>query len=389
MSSASAIAPAPASPSVGRAAYVDWARGLAVVIMIEAHTIDAWTRVADRQTALFAYLTILGGFAAPLFLCLAGTSVALSAARTFERSGRRAAAVEAVCRRGLEIFILAFLFRLQAFIVTPGSHPVTLFRVDILNVMGPAIVAAAIVWGGAGRVEMRVFLYASLAALVAMTTPIVRAVSWVDRLPTWVQWYLRPAGDLTTFTLLPWAGFVFAGSAVGALIASARSVEARRRLRIGLWLGGAALVAVGFYARSRESIYAVQVFFWTSSPTWFAIRTGIMLLALALLSAIPELGDGGDEKRMSSEFPWAWSWQAPMARLGRASLFVYWIHVELVYGYASWLWRRRLPVWGSVAAWMIFTALIHQVIVMRDRHFARYSPRAAVPFPGRAGLSQA
>jgi uncharacterized membrane protein len=378
----------PVSPTAGRAAYVDWARGLAVVIMIEAHTIDAWTRVADRKTALFGYLTILGGFAAPLFLCLAGTGVALSAARTFERSGRRATAVDVVCRRGLEIFILAFLFRLQAFIVTPGSHLVTLFRVDVLNVMGPAIVAAAIVWGGVRRVEMRVFLYALLAALVAMTTPIVRAASLVDGLPTWVQWYIRPAGDLTTFTLLPWAGFVFAGSAVGVLIASAHSRKARRRLRIGLWLGGAALVAGGFYAASRESIYAVQVSFWTSSPTWFAIRTGIMLVALALLSAIPELGDGGEQKFMRSEFPWAW-WQVPLARLGRASLFVYWIHVELVYGYVSWLWRLRLPVWGSLAAWMLFTALIHRLIVVRDQYFTRYFPRPAVPFPRRAGLSQA
>jgi len=384
----SANALAPASPTVGRAAFIDWARGLAVVIMIEAHTVDAWTRVADRKTALFGYLTILGGFAAPLFLFLAGTGVALAAGRAFERSGRRATAVEVVCRRGLEIFILAFLFRLQAFIVTPGSHPVTLFRVDVLNVMGPAIVAAAIAWGAARRVEMRVFLYASLAALVAMTTPIVRAASWVDRLPTWVQLYVRPAGDLTTFTLLPWAGFVFAGSAVGVLIASARSGEAHRRLQIGLALGGAALVAGGFYAASRESIYAVQVSFWTSSPTWFAIRTGIMLVALALLSAIPELGDGREQTSMGSKFLWAW-WQAPLARLGRASLFVYWIHVELVYGYASWLWRLRLPVWGSVAAWMLFTALIHQLIIGRDQYLARYFPGAAIPFPRRAGLSQA
>ena len=202
-----------------------------------------------------------------------------------------------------------------------------------------------------------------------MATPIVRAASWVDRLPTWVQWYVRPAGDLTTFTLLPWAGFVFAGSAVGALIASAQGGEARRRLQIGLWLGGAALVIGGFYAASRTSIYAVQV-------------------ALALLSAIPERGIGGVQESMSDEFPWA-RWQAPLARLGRASLFVYWIHVELVYGYASWLWRLRLPVWGSVAAWMLFTALIHQVIVVRDHYLARYFPRAALAFPRRAGLSQA
>src|SRR5262245_40168298 len=121
----------------GRRIYIDWARGIAVLVMIGAHTLDAWTRAADRGTQAYAWLTILGGFAAPLCLWLAGVGVALSAARTIVITrGTRAAAVEAICRRGIEIFLLAFLFRLQAFVISPGSPPVMLFRVDILNVMG-------------------------------------------------------------------------------------------------------------------------------------------------------------------------------------------------------------------------------------------------------------
>src|SRR5262245_429262 len=115
--------------------------------MIEAHVLDAWTRGADRQTAAFRAAAIVGGFAAPLFLWLAGVTLVLSAAAIVRRDGRRAVAMESMCRRGVEIFILAFLFRLQAFIITPGSHPVTLFRVDILNIMGPAIALAGVVWG--------------------------------------------------------------------------------------------------------------------------------------------------------------------------------------------------------------------------------------------------
>ena len=42
----------------------------------------------------------------------------------------------------------------------------------------------------------------------------------------------------------------------------------------------------------------------------------------------------------------------PLARLGRSSLFIYWIHVELVYGYASWMWRHRLPLWGTAIAFV-------------------------------------
>ena len=112
--------------------------------MIEAHTLDAWTRPAARTSRHFIHATILAGFAAPLFLWLAGVGAALSAASAERRSGNRWGAVDAVCRRGLELFVLAFLFRLQAFIVSPGSHPITIFRVDVLNIMGPAIAAAGI-----------------------------------------------------------------------------------------------------------------------------------------------------------------------------------------------------------------------------------------------------
>ena len=90
---------------------------------------------------------LLGGFAAPLFLWLAGLGLVLSAERVLDRSPETSErSTEAVVRRGAEIFILAFLFRLQAFIVSPGSSPVTLFRVDILNVMGPAMAVAGLIW---------------------------------------------------------------------------------------------------------------------------------------------------------------------------------------------------------------------------------------------------
>src|SRR3954465_4932755 len=118
-----------------RLAYIGWGRGVAVLLMIEAHTVDAWTRLDARYTTGFRNATVLGGFAAPLFLCLAGVGAPPPAPRPEARHGRAAAAA-AACRRGLEIFVLAFLFRLQALLLTPGGELLTVFRVDILNVMG-------------------------------------------------------------------------------------------------------------------------------------------------------------------------------------------------------------------------------------------------------------
>ena len=157
-----------AQTSLHRRAYIDWARGIAVLVMIEAHTVDAWTQFADRTTIAFRNATIIGGFAAPMFLWLAGIGLVLSATRAAERTGSRAAGVDAACRRGLEIFVLAFLFRLQGFLLTPGGHPLMMLRVDILNIMGPSMVAAALVWGLARTAAARVVLLTAVGGEFTM-----------------------------------------------------------------------------------------------------------------------------------------------------------------------------------------------------------------------------
>jgi uncharacterized membrane protein len=339
--------------SRSRRLYLDWARGVAVLLMIQAHTFDAWTRTDVRATQIFRNLTILGGLAAPLFLWLAGVGVAMSAAGAARRSGR-AAGVDKVCRRGLEIFVLAFLFRLQAFIVSPGSHPVTLFRVDILNIMGPSMAVAALMWGLISTPATLVSAYAALACVIAMLTPIVRVSSLVGGLPLWMQWYVRPFGDLTMFTAFPWAGFVFAGAACGVLLGARADEQAERRLHAWLAVAGLGVLAFGEYTASLPSIYR-QSSFWTSSPTYFAIRVGVLL---ALVSAIYALAQALEARGVLMR---------PLARLGRDSLFVYWIHVELVYGYATWPIRHRLPVAGTLIAYGLFTALVYAAVIAKDR----------------------
>jgi uncharacterized membrane protein len=250
--------------------------------MIEAHTLDAWTSPAGRSTPAFRYLNILGGLAAPLFLWLAGVALVLAADSKFRATGDRQTAHLQLIRRGLEIFVLAFLFRVQALLLTPGSPLITLFRVDILNVMGASIVAAGLVWG---LVQSRVWLvvsYALLTTIVAMITPIIRETRLIGTLPVVVQWYIRPAGEYTTFTLLPWAAFVFAGAAVGAVLAGARDSQSERRANAWLGVAGGALMALGVYTAALPSIYAVSSF-WTGSPTYFFIRCGLLMLVLGTL----------------------------------------------------------------------------------------------------------
>jgi len=350
----------------GRRRYIDWMRGLAVLVMIEAHTLDAWTRPADRSTLAYRNLIILGGFAAPLFLWLAGLASVLAAERAASRTGDRRSAALTICRRGLEIFVLGFLFRVQAFIVSPGNSLLSLFRVDILNVMGPSIVATGIVWACFRRRSTLAIAYAVLATAIAMLTPPIRSAEWVSVLPVWLQWHLRPAGDHTVFTAFPWAGFVLGGGALGVLLAGIDDFRAEHRLHAAIAAVGTGLIALGFYTASLPSLYR-ESSFWTSSPTYFAIRIGAMMAALALTYGVAAL---------------VARWNValgPLERMGRSSLFIYWIHVELVYGYATWPLRRRLPLFVAIVAYALFCLLMYGAVLLRDRVVISWRTKHGLP----------
>ncbi len=328
-------------------------RGIAVLVMLEAHILDSWIRPADRSSITFRNLTILGGFGAPLFLWLAGLALVLAAEASLARGEARGAAARHVCARGLQIFALAFLFRLQALIVTPGGSLVQLLRVDVLNVMGPAMVAAGIVWGVVHRRAAMVAACAAAAAGIALATPPIRIAAFVDAVPAPLRWYLRPSGPNTTFTLFPWAGFVFAGAAAGGLLAAARARALERRLLAGLGVAGAALAGIGFYAATLPTLYR-ESYFWTSSPAYFAVRVGVLMGLLAAAYALFEaVGPGAAVLRI-------------LQRFGRNSLFVYWIHVELVYGYASRPFHRSLSIPQVALGFLLFSATMYTAALAKE-----------------------
>ena len=49
------------SPGLQRRGYLDFLRGIAVLLMIDAHLFDSWTRFPDRETAAFSLAILLGG----------------------------------------------------------------------------------------------------------------------------------------------------------------------------------------------------------------------------------------------------------------------------------------------------------------------------------------
>ena len=344
-----------------------------MLIMIEAHVLDSWTRVADRSHRGFGYAMMLGGMGAPLFLFLAGVAVVLSAESKLRKTGDFQAAWTTVRNRGWQVFGLAFLFRLQSYILSGFFSAASLLKVDILNIMGPAIAMAAIVGQKVRTPAMshwrKAVLFALSALAISLLTPIVRITPALNWLPDPVEWYFRPTPGRTNFTLFPWAGFVFAGAVIGVVINEVGS--GTRAWRAQAWMAaGAVLLAVAAYRASfLPSLYAKSEF-WTSSPAFFFLRVGLLTLTIPLAF----WWDRAPWRGIISQ----WS---PVETLGRASLFVYWVHVELVYGFFSRPLRRALEFDDVLLAYLMFTVFLLGLVLLKDW---LVDGRRRPPHPGMA-----
>jgi uncharacterized membrane protein len=327
--------------------------------MVQGHAVDSWTRLGDKPQAAYRWAALTWGVAAPLFLFLAGVSLVL-AAGTRLRQGRTDAEAAALARRrGWQIFGLALLFRLQAWLISGGEFYRTLFKVDILNVMGLAMLGGAVLWGLGRGARSRALLLAGAAVAAAMVTPVVRATPLPAGLPDAIEWYLRPFPGATAFALLPWAGFLLAGGAVGFWIDSARSSRDERVANAGLAAIGTLLAVGGYAASYLPPIYA-ETSFWTSSPTFFFARLGLVIALLPVAYAISAVRT---------------PFRSAMQEFGRSSLFVYWIHVEMAYGIFSAPIHRRLPFEWAMVGWALLTLFLFALVRLKirlERHEIRH-----------------
>lgn len=332
--------------------------------MVMAHVTDAWTRDGDRQGGLYRQIVFINGLAAPLFLFLAGLTLSLAAAMRSASIGHAGAARLALTR-GAQVLALAFLFRLQSQLL--GWGPLSNFlKVDILNIMGLAMMAAALLWRVSDARLTRLVLFAVATTAVTMTTPLIREAGVLAVLPDPLEAYIRPLPGRTNFALFPWAAFLLAGAIVGEVIHAARTRSQEIRLQWSLLAAGVAGIGLGYAASFQPSIYPVANF-WTSSPTFFFIRLGICAAMVSVARGIDWFHHAVPR--------WLGSYvSAPpgvvTATLGRSSLFVYWIHVEMVYGLLARPLRRALPIGWSLVATAALCLLLYAIVLWKDRLMA-------------------
>ena len=328
-------------PADQRLAYIDWMRGLACVLMFQWHGNESWLGGAARETAWFHWAALGGTFPAPLFLFLAGISFGLITHRLRSRGASPEAIARQTIARGAEIFGLALLFRVQEFALGWHWVPWTdLLRVDVLNIIGLSIMLMGVFcYAVRGRTACIVGAIALALAIALLTPPL-----WSTMRPRVLPWYLESyingvhtfgTPQFYLFPAFPWTGFAFAGLAIGFLLTSDWAREKPAAMVSVLGAVGAVLVAVGLVLDAAPSRIYASYDFWHSSPEFFLIRCGLVLVIMLLVYVWCRWGAG------TLGF-------SPLIQFGHTSLLVYWVHIEFVYGRFSLLPKHASSI-GAAA----------------------------------------
>jgi uncharacterized membrane protein len=336
-----------------RKLWLDWQRGLAVLYMVEWHTWDSWRADAAAAGPVHDLLGIVGGFAAPSFLYMAGMSQLLGDAAQARKGVPAAERRGGAVRRALWLLAVAYGLRLFWYVAggafrVPGGWE-GILKVDILNVIAVSLLASALFTVGTGpRTQLALALLAAAGA--AFLAPVV--AGW-DHAPSRILDYLYAEWPRGIFHLLPWAAFCFAGSALGRL--------ALRDAGPATWIGiGAALFAAGWAADRLPPVYAHQDF-WRTSPSWVAMRLGGVVATSGLLQLLPA---GADR------------WLAWLRTMGRHSLLGYFLSIELPYGILSRPLHKRLGTAAGLAGIVGMIALTWLASEAAERWDARKAARA-------------
>jgi uncharacterized membrane protein len=351
----------PPEAAKSRLAYIDWMRGLACLLMFQTHCYDSWLSPSARQTKFFMYSQLGGTFPAPLFLFLAGISFALVTEKLRQKNLPPAEIARTTVRRGAEIFGFGLLFRLQEYVLGWGWAPKSdLLRVDILNTIGLSMILMGVVCWIVLALQRRpahlslVLAGTGTALLISLFTPLLWTI-WRPRFLPWpLESYIDGVHNLGTpqpwlFPIFPWTGFAFAGLAVGFILQSSWSQSNEARVFFCLGAAGIALVEISRWLDAQPwQIYPVYDY-WHTSPEFFLVRVGMLMMILTAGYAWCRWVIGR----------WIGALWSPLILLGQASLLVYWVHIEFVYGRFSILHKHGMGIGAaSVGLAAIFLAML-------------------------------
>lgn len=300
-------------------------RGFAVIVMVMGHSIDSVLSPAARATDAFRLYDGFRGFTAPMFLFVSGYAFMVATAKRWDAFRTPGKPLMKRLGKIVLLFVLGYALHVPYLslhkllnAMTP-EQAAALFQADILHCVAVSLLLLQALLFLAPTRQAFALIVLGVAALVVLASPIVWRVDFAPIVSPVLSPYLNQT-QLSIFPVFPFTAYLLSGVFVGHFFLVAKERGTERAFINRMFLVATGLALGGFVLEMLPvSLYPPHDF-WKTSPNWFLIRIGIVMLVSLTFYFLKNLPQTVERN---------------LILLGQASLVVYPVHLIIAYGSAA------------------------------------------------------
>lgn len=301
---------------------LDFVRLVAMVMMMQGHTLDALVSPEYLNVGAFPWNVwhFIRGLTAPTFLLISGAVQVFATKRDAEGRISNKMLFKRLSWAFLIIgigYLLVFPANRIAdlpFVTAEGWR--TFFQVNILQLSGVTLIATTLLMYFTRSSRNFALISIGLALGILVVAPFAYQVDWFAYLPEGIAAYLSYShGSL--FAILPFSAYMFAGVGVGFLLSEIPQRERESRFPRIAFVLGALFLALGVAGTYSPLTLFPAHNYYLASPHFAFIRVGCVLVAMSALTYI---------------YGFTRSFAEYYSRLGKKSLYIYVVHLVLLFG---------------------------------------------------------
>jgi len=303
-----------------RIAFIDFHRGLAILVMIEVHVFNALLSPEIQNQSWFSIVRFINGLVAPSFLFVSGFAFIIAAEKKTEEFRKYGHVFWNQIGRILLIYFAGYSLHLPFHSLSKiltDSTPEQLksfFAVDILQTIALGLLILLLIVLFVKKKKCQLYLIIAGALFFILFAPAIWSFDFGTFLPIYLSGYLN-TNNGSLFPLFPWLSFMFIGSVFGRIYISLMAKNSLKNFDQLILSLSLFLIVTGHLFLWKD----FPIHFQLSVPNYFffMVRFGYVLLILYISKVVTEKID------FSKSF---------IMDLSRESLLVYWLHLVLLFG---------------------------------------------------------